>query len=286
MLELLAWLIVCFLVFQLATFVYVITHAFIGAFFGIKVELISLGMDFPFGGYIFKWNDWDFQFGLLPIGGFTKFLGAENPEPRNDEIQPESGLVPEGSFLQATILQRGLVLISGPVSQMTFGFLMLLLPVLLGANQLSLTDAENSKISPVAVGGIDKDEQPASLASQLEFAWDVFRNGAAKYFYMQRLNDWGGYIGSFVTCAAACKEDVLDGCGCLGVLCIAIAMANLLPIPILNGGSLVFLAIEAVFGRPLNERTQVTFSYLGLVLVLAVMGRVIYADIMWLISII
>ncbi|HTM05963.1 MAG TPA: site-2 protease family protein [Patescibacteria group bacterium] len=42
----------------------------------------------------------------------------------------------------------------------------------------------------------------------------------------------------------------------LAIISINLAILNLIPIPILDGGQIVFHAIEAIFGRPLPERAQ------------------------------
>lgn len=52
------------------------------------------------------------------------------------------------------------------------------------------------------------------------------------------------------------------------VLSVSIGLANLFPIPLLDGGHLLYYACEAVLGRPLNERAQDVGFRLGLVLVL------------------
>lgn len=54
----------------------------------------------------------------------------------------------------------------------------------------------------------------------------------------------------------------------LAFISIAIGFTNLLPIPVLDGGHLVFYAIEAVRGRPLSQRTQEVAFRIGLALVL------------------
>src|SRR6185437_1814617 len=52
------------------------------------------------------------------------------------------------------------------------------------------------------------------------------------------------------------------------VLSVSIGLANLFPIPLLDGGHLLYYACEAVLGRPLGERAQDVGFRLGLVLVL------------------
>ena len=70
----------------------------------------------------------------------------------------------------------------------------------------------------------------------------------------------------------------------LAVLSLSIAIMNLLPIPILDGGHLVYYLIEVVKGRPVTERTVAAGQYVGLALLATLMGLAFYNDILRLIS--
>jgi regulator of sigma E protease len=56
------------------------------------------------------------------------------------------------------------------------------------------------------------------------------------------------------------------------VLSISIGLLNLFPIPLLDGGHLLFYGIEAIRGRPLPEQAQEVGFRVGFVLVLLLMG--------------
>ncbi|ABD07523.1 RseP peptidase. Metallo peptidase. MEROPS family M50B [Rhodopseudomonas palustris HaA2] len=68
------------------------------------------------------------------------------------------------------------------------------------------------------------------------------------------------------------------------VLSISIGLLNLFPVPLLDGGHLMFYAIEAVRGRPLSERAQEMGFRIGLGLVLMLMVFATYNDILHLAS--
>ena len=57
----------------------------------------------------------------------------------------------------------------------------------------------------------------------------------------------------------------------LAFLSVNLAILNLLPIPILDGGHLMFLAIEAVRGRPLSLEARIRLSHVGLIIVVGLM---------------
>ena len=57
----------------------------------------------------------------------------------------------------------------------------------------------------------------------------------------------------------------------LAFLSVNLAVLNLLPIPILDGGHLMFLAIEAIRGRPLSLEARIRLSHVGLIIVVGLM---------------
>lgn len=67
--------------------------------------------------------------------------------------------------------------------------------------------------------------------------------------------------------------------GLAAMLSISIGLINLFPIPILDGGHLLFYAIEAVRGRPLSDRAQDVGFRIGLGLVLLLMVAVTFNDV-------
>jgi regulator of sigma E protease len=62
------------------------------------------------------------------------------------------------------------------------------------------------------------------------------------------------------------------------VLSISIGLLNLFPVPLLDGGHLLFYAAEALRGRPLSDRSQEYGFRFGLVLVLMLMVFAFYND--------
>jgi regulator of sigma E protease len=66
---------------------------------------------------------------------------------------------------------------------------------------------------------------------------------------------------------------------CAG-LSVSIGLLNLLPVPLLDGGHLLFYTAEVVRGRPLSERAQEMGFRLGLGLILMLMVFVTYKDIL------
>jgi regulator of sigma E protease len=67
----------------------------------------------------------------------------------------------------------------------------------------------------------------------------------------------------------------------LAIISISLGVLNLLPIPILDGGQIVYQLAEGVLGRPLPERVQILGQQLGLVLLILLMSLAFYNDVAW-----
>jgi regulator of sigma E protease len=65
----------------------------------------------------------------------------------------------------------------------------------------------------------------------------------------------------------------------LAMISINLAVVNFLPIPILDGGHMVFLLYEGIRGKPPSEGVRIGASYLGLAFLLGLMLMVCYLDI-------
>jgi regulator of sigma E protease len=63
-------------------------------------------------------------------------------------------------------------------------------------------------------------------------------------------------------------------------LSISLGVLNLLPIPVLDGGHLMFYLVEWIRGRPVSERVQQIGQSLGLGLLLMFMGLALYNDVL------
>ncbi|MFH2001819.1 MAG: site-2 protease family protein, partial [Planctomycetota bacterium] len=70
----------------------------------------------------------------------------------------------------------------------------------------------------------------------------------------------------------------------LAILSINLGFLNVLPIPILDGGHLLFLLIEKIKGSPVNEKIMGYSQIVGLVLILALLIYVTYNDVLRLFS--
>lgn len=65
----------------------------------------------------------------------------------------------------------------------------------------------------------------------------------------------------------------------LAVVSLSLAILNLLPIPVLDGGYLLYYLVELVKGSPVSEQVMIVGQYIGLLLLFTLMGLAFYNDI-------
>jgi len=89
----------------------------------------------------------------------------------------------------------------------------------------------------------------------------------------------GGIITIFRASKTTSKIGLMRGLLFLAMVSINLAILNILPIPVLDGGWLVFLIIEKIKGSPISEGTMAYFQWAGLIFILGLMVFVTWNDV-------
>jgi regulator of sigma E protease len=76
------------------------------------------------------------------------------------------------------------------------------------------------------------------------------------------------------------QEGLMNFLHFMGLISINLAILNLLPIPILDGGHIFFFLLEALLGRPISVRKMEMAQKVGLFVLILLMVFVFYNDIM------
>jgi regulator of sigma E protease len=148
---------------------------------------------------------------------------------------------------------------------------------------LHATPAEKDKRG---ILGISRSNEPGDVKTEPVGPLDAVRLGADKTWFVVAttvgyLHDVvigrqsADQIGGPIKIAQLSGEVAKLGIGPLmdftALLSVSIGLLNLFPVPLLDGGHLLFYLIEAVRGRPLSERAQEVGFRIGLALVLMLM---------------
>jgi regulator of sigma E protease len=65
----------------------------------------------------------------------------------------------------------------------------------------------------------------------------------------------------------------------MALISVSLGVMNLLPIPVLDGGHLLFFAIEAIKGTPISEKIQLFYQQIGMALLMSLMIFAVFLDI-------
>ncbi len=90
----------------------------------------------------------------------------------------------------------------------------------------------------------------------------------------------GGPIKIAELAGEAARSGFLDVIRLMGFLSLQLGLLNLLPIPVLDGGHLFLLTIEAVMRKPLSQGSREAIQMFGLVILITIMVYVFYNDIL------
>jgi regulator of sigma E protease len=159
-----------------------------------------------------------------------------------------------------------------------------------GSEQLTLTvtpDAEKETVNgqPRAVGKIGAQELPVieyrrmGIGAAVVYGWN--ETVGMVRLLLATLRDLvtgalsprnlGGLLSIGEASGQSAEQGPWSYLFFLALLSVNLAVLNLLPIPILDGGHLMFLLVEAVRGRPLSVEARIRLSHVGLIIVVGLM---------------
>jgi len=122
-----------------------------------------------------------------------------------------------------------------------------------------------------------------ALSASLSLTWDratgVFNMLGKMLSGQASTKNLSGVIGIAQVANASAHMGLSSYLEFLALVSLSLAILNLLPIPILDGGHLLYYLIELVKGSPVSERTMIAGQYVGLLLLFTLMGLAFYNDI-------
>lgn len=112
-------------------------------------------------------------------------------------------------------------------------------------------------------------------------AWTARTFGLIKRMFTgaASLQNLSGPVTIAMVANESAKGGVANFLSFLALISLSLCIMNLLPIPILDGGHLVYYLIESIKGSPLSEKALIAGQYAGLLMLAALMGLAFYNDI-------
>ncbi|ABC22393.1 RIP metalloprotease RseP [Rhodospirillum rubrum] len=130
--------------------------------------------------------------------------------------------------------------------------------------KVSLSQADVQRLGPLDALGQAVGQTWQLSADTLTYLGQVVRGNRSA-------EELGGPVRIAQFSGKAAERGVLDLVTFIALLSVNLGLINLFPIPMLDGGHLMFYTIEALRGRPLGARAQEYGLRFGLALVLAMM---------------
>ena len=204
-------------------------HFFVAKLCKIKVNEFAVG----FGKELFstKKKETKYTLRLIPLGGYVNLLGEEES---SDE---------EGSYSNAPIIKRFAILIAGVAVNIIFGIIVFFI----------LASIVNSSIK---LGAIVTQNYLSTLVDSVV---SLFTGNVTKEQVV-------GPVG--ISAMIVKTNDFMDLFYMMSVISISLGVTNLLPIPGLDGGKILFLLVELIRRKPLKEEVEMKITLTGLALLL------------------
>lgn len=317
------------LVLGVLVFVHEMGHYLAARWRGVHVDAFSVG----FGRPLMKGTDrhgTEWRLGWIPLGGYVKLHGQEQPEDASPETQ--AGWRRGHTFHEKSVGSRSIVVAAGPVANFALAILLFaglfatvgqpvggtgigavvegsaaeragLLP---GDAILSLDGERVTRFEqvqryiqpragqPVAVavsrdgaeqsftvvpeardgiggqvgvlgiqGGAARFERlnpvsavAAGAVQTAEITWLTLKGVGEMLVGQRSAQELGGPIRIAEVSGQAASLGIVPLINLMALLSVSLGLLNLFPIPLLDGGHLVFYAAEAIRGRPLPPRAQ------------------------------
>lgn len=123
-----------------------------------------------------------------------------------------------------------------------------------------------------------------ALGVKEAFAWgreilNALGQTVARLIQGQKPQDVAGPVGIYQISKSAGEQGLLAVFQFTGILSINLAILNLLPLPALDGGRLVFVIIETVFRRRVKPKFEQTIHLIGMALLIGLMVLITINDV-------
>lgn len=129
---------------------------------------------------------------------------------------------------------------------------------------IGVAELPRERLGPVAAAGYGVEQVVRITSMILEFLGGLFTGAASP-------RDVGGPILIYQITDQVARVGLVAFLDFMALFSINLAILNLLPIPVLDGGQLMFLAVEGIRGRALSLEQRIRLSQVGLVMIVLIM---------------
>jgi regulator of sigma E protease len=287
-------------VLTIIVFFHELGHFLVARWCGIRVLVFSIG----FGPELVGFNDrhgtrW--KISAVPLGGYVKFFGDDNAASVPDAnaiaaMKPDERKV---SFFHKSVGARIAVVAAGPIANFLLAIaIFATIFTIYGKQEItarvanivagSAAEAAGFKLGDLvlsingrAIETFRDMQEIVSLNADEPLDFLVDRGGAQVKLIVGRAStqELGGPLRIAQMSGQAASLGFTFLMNFAGLISVSIGLLNLFPIPLLDGGHLLFYTIEALRGRPLSERVQEVGFRIGFAIIVMLMIFTVWIDV-------
>jgi regulator of sigma E protease len=156
----------------LLIFVHELGHFLVAKYFGVRVEVFSLG----FGRKIFsrKHGDTTYAISLIPLGGYVKMFGDDMGADISEEDK-------KYSFLHKPVLQRMAVVLAGPLMNLFFAIFLYFVIVMVGEDVKAPIVGDIRTNTAAYSVGFRSGDRVLTVANEKVYSWNDFQEKLTTY---------------------------------------------------------------------------------------------------------
>jgi regulator of sigma E protease len=138
------------------------------------------------------------------------------------------------------------------------------------------TDVPKSFIAKVKFSPVEAAKK--AIVETVQFSWLTITGIWGMLTGTISLDNIGGPISIAEIAGASAENGLISFLQVLAIISISLGVLNLLPIPVLDGGHLVFYLIEAIKGSPLSAEAQANAQQVGMFMIFSLMFLAFFND--------
>src|SRR4030066_403369 len=265
------------IVLGILIFFHELGHFLVAKYFGVKVLKFSLGFGHKLVGK--KIGETEYVISTVPLGGYVKLLGENDNDA--EPVAPEEA---HKAFGNQHVMKRIAIVGAGPLFNLFLSLVLFCAYGFVSGSYVPIPEIGQVRTgSPAEKAGLMKGGGiAAGQYKTVELGvWEAIKEGTFKTWEVTKLTcltivklfqgvvsikTLGGPIMIGQLTGQAAQESFGYLIPLLAVISVNLGVLNLLPVPILDGGVIIFLLVELIIGKPVSLRKRDVAQKAGLFL--------------------
>lgn len=120
---------------------------------------------------------------------------------------------------------------------------------------------------------------PEAFKTTFDYSWATLKMMARMLIGKASVENLSGPISIAQYAGQSASMGLTHFLKFMALVSVSLGVLNLLPIPVLDGGHLLFFLIEGIKGRPVSERIQLLFQQVGIAMLVSLMALAMFLDV-------